>query len=68
MKVEPSSATWLAIKARLVAEIEQARNRLETTRSPSETDIERGKLLALRGLLAMGEDKSLPALGDVPHY
>lgn len=55
MKVDVHSATWQAVRSKIHDSIEAARKRLEMSLPVNETDIERGKIIALREVIAMGD-------------
>lgn len=70
MKVDVHSTTWETVRASIETAITRAQTRLEMPLSPDETNIERGKLLALREQLKLGEPaKAAPIMtGDSPIY
>lgn len=53
MPVERESSTWRAVKAHCLAEIEKARDGLETLQHSEER--QRGRIQALRTILLLGD-------------
>lgn len=59
---------WEDVARHVQTEIETAQQRLERPLPPSETDIERGKLMALRSILALGVEKPKAEFQETPLY
>lgn len=53
--IEVHSTTWGAVKAKAEQALVIATSRLESPIGQDETNIERGKILALREILALGD-------------
>jgi hypothetical protein len=58
--VDPQSATWEAVSAAIGDSLATARRRLETPGLPApETEHERGRIAALRHILALAEPRDI---------
>jgi len=66
VKLDLHSPAWLAVRSHVHGEIEAARKKLEVPSSISDTDIERGKIIALRGLLVWAEPPSEIKFNEFP--
>ncbi|GAA4108817.1 hypothetical protein ACFFTN_01415 [Aminobacter aganoensis] len=69
MSIDLNSATWQAVRDHAEKAVEASRDRLEGAHlNASETDIERGRIKALREILALGSDKPKPEIvTNVPY-
>ena len=69
MKVDLNSTTWEAVRTSIETAIGKAQTKLEQPLSIDETNIERGKIIALRDLLKLGAPNKLPTMtGEVSGY
>jgi hypothetical protein len=74
MKIEPHSNTWEVVRKHARDGIAAATKRLETNLDLAETNIERGKIMALRDVLKLAEptdrirDEQLRASFDPAGY
>ncbi|MCA0276257.1 MAG: hypothetical protein LCH86_09645 [Proteobacteria bacterium] len=69
MQIDLNSVTWQTVRDHAEKAVEAARSRLEGTHlTQSETDIERGKIKALRELLELGRETAQPEIStNVPY-
>lgn len=68
MMIDTNNSVWHEVKAYAETAIDAARARLETPgMSAAETEFERGRIKALRGLLALAEPQLTIPSTD-PHY
>lgn len=58
--IEPQSLSWIAVRRHVDAEIERHRTALESDLGPVETATLRGKIAALKKILALAEPKAPP--------
>jgi hypothetical protein len=71
MKIELHSNTWEVVRAKANAGIEASLRRLEMPMDLNDTNIERGKILALRDILSLAtpaDDQKLRALSTTAEY
>jgi hypothetical protein len=69
MKVDLNSATWEVVRTSIEAAITKAQTKLEQPLSIDETNIERGKIIALREVLKLGAPARPPMMtGEVSGY
>lgn len=57
MPVERTSETWIAVRKHVETELAQAREELERPAPLDVTNLVRGRILALKSVLALGEDR-----------
>lgn len=67
MTIDRQSLTWRQVEAWTRAEIQHARDRLERRNlDERSSDFDRGRIAALRDLLAMAEPDAGPAVAPIP--
>ncbi|RFC65011.1 hypothetical protein DYI37_03860 [Fulvimarina endophytica] len=67
MSVDPTSPTWGAVKKHVETKIGESRDRLELATAHDVTQFERGRVAAMREILALGTPTP-PIVGDAPTY